>query len=184
MLKDGGELILVAVFHHLIFDGFSSLVFKQHLFDLLEGKPLELDDAFIKSSVYDEEIVETQSYDEAEIFYESMLSEADEVNPFLTDIGDNESGVYSFDLSVNKTDIGDFLKFNAITENILFTGVFAYTLSRFTGDNTVLFNVLDNGRDTLGIYESIGMFVNTLPLMVNCDNKRVTSFMSDVKVDV
>ena len=184
LLKDGGELILVAVFHHLIFDGFSSLVFKQHLFDLLEGKPLELDDAFIKSSVYDEEIVETQSYDEAEIFYESMLSEADEVNPFLTDIGDNESGVYSFDLSVNKTDIGDFLKFNAITENILFTGVFAYTLSRFTGDNTVLFNVLDNGRDTLGIYESIGMFVNTLPLMVNCDNKRVTSFMSDVKVDV
>ena len=68
-----------------------------------------------------------------------------------------------------------------VSENILFTGVFAYTLSRFTGDNKVLFNVLDNGRDKLGNYESIGMFVNTLPLLVDCSDKDPASFMDDIR---
>ena len=40
---------------------------------------------------------------------------------------------------------------------------------------------MDNGRDNLSNYESIGMFVNTLPLLVDCGNKDVASFMCDVR---
>ena len=75
LLVDEGndeDWILFGVFHHLIFDGFSSIVFKQHLFDLLEGKVLKLDDGIVKSRVYDEEIVKTNEYSDAEAFYESI----------------------------------------------------------------------------------------------------------------
>ena len=96
-------------------------------------------------------------------------------------MGDNEAGSYSLNLDVSNSDIDVLLKSYDISENIWFTGVFAYTLSRFTGDNQVLFNVLNNGRDNLSNYESIGMFVNTLPLLVDCNNKDVSSFMGDVK---
>ena len=96
-------------------------------------------------------------------------------------MGDNEAGSYSLNLDVSNSDIDVLLKSYDISENILFTGVFAYTLSRFAGDNQVLFNVLNNGRDNLSNYESIGMFVNTLPLLVDCNNKDVSSFMGDVK---
>ena len=165
----------------MIFDGFSSLVFKQHLFDLLEGKVLKLDEGIVKSSVYNEEIVKTQEYSDAEAFYESMLCEAADVSSFLSDVGDNEAGFYSFDLSMDKSDIDVLLKSLGVSENILFTGVFAYTLSRFTGDNKVLFNVLDNGRDKLSNYESIGMYVNTLPLLVDCSDKDLASFIEDIR---
>ena len=173
--------VLVCVFHHLIFDGFSSLVFKQHLFDLLEGKVLKLDDGFVKSSVYHEEIIKTKEYSTAEAFYEDMLCDVGDVSSLLSDVGDNEAGVYSFNLDVGKSDVDVFLKSYGVSENILFTGVFAYTLSRFTGDNKVLFNVLDNGRDNLSNYESIGMFVNTLPLIVDCCDNDVASFIGDVR---
>ena len=180
--KDDEEgFVLVSVFHHLIFDGFSSLVFKQHLFDLLEGKVLKLDEGIVKSSVYNEEIVKTQEYSDAEAFYESMLCEAADVSSFLSDVGDNEAGFHSCDLGVGKSDVDILLKSYGISENILFTGVFAYTLSRFTGDNKVLFNILDNGRDNLSNYESIGMFVNTLPLLIDCSDKDPVSFMDDVR---
>ncbi|WP_461463716.1 AMP-binding protein, partial [Methanobrevibacter sp.] len=173
--------VLVSVFHHLIFDGFSSLVFKEHLFDLLEGKELEFDDGFVKSSVYSEEIIKTSEYSDAEVFYEDMLCDVGDVSSLLSDVGDNEAGVYSFNLDVGKSDVGVLLRSFGVSENILFTGVFAYTLSRFTGDNKVLFNVLDNGRDNLSNYESIGMFVNTLPLLVDCGNNDVSSFMVGVR---
>ena len=180
--KDDEEgFVLVCVFHHLIFDGFSSLVFKQHLFDLLEGKVLKLDEGIVKSSVYNQEIVKTQEYSDAEAFYESMLCEVADVSSFLSDVGDNKAGFHSCDLVVGKSDVDILLKSYSVSENILFTGVFAYTLSRFTGDNKVLFNILDNGRDNLSNYESIGMFVNTLPLLIDCSDKDPVSFMDDVR---
>ena len=59
----------------------------------------------------------------------------------------------------------------------MFTGVFAYTLSRFVGSDKVLFNLIDNGRDRFQNYDAIGMYVNTLPLLVDCKNQSVSSFM-------
>ena len=70
-----------------------------------------------------------------------------------------------------------FLKRHDISENILFSSVFAYTLSRFVGSEKVLFNIIDNGRDRFQNYDSIGMFVNTLPLLVDCTNQNVDSFL-------
>ena len=181
LVKNGDNIVLFAVFHHLIFDGFSSLVFRKHLFDLLNGEILNTDVEFIKSSIYDEEIIKHPKYEEAEIFYENMLYEVDDVSPLLSSVKNNKAGFYYFDLSINENNIKDFLKSNNITENILFISGFAYTLSRFTGDSQALFNILDNGRDILNNYESIGMFVNTLPLLVDCFDEEITSFISEVR---
>ncbi|WP_296849053.1 AMP-binding protein, partial [uncultured Methanobrevibacter sp.] len=181
LVENEDNFVLFAVFHHLIFDGFSSIVFRKHLFDLLNGEILNTDVEFIKSSIYDEEIIKNPKYKEAEIFYETMLYEVDEVSPLLSSVKNNKAGFYYFDLSINENNIKNFLKSNNITENILFISAFAYTLSRFTGDSQALFNILDNGRDILNNYESIGMFVNTLPLLVDCFDKEITSFISEVK---
>lgn len=174
------ERALVAVFHHLIFDGVSSLVFKQHLFDLLEYKSLDCDVGFIKSSIYDEEIAKTEDYDDAEAFYESMLCDVDDTASLLSCVEYNQAKDVSFVLFTTKNDISDFLKVNAISENVLFTGAFAYTLSRFVGDDKALFNIVENGRDKYNIFNSIGMFANTLSLLVDCKNQDIVSFIKQV----
>ena len=51
------------------------------------------------------------------------------------------------------------------------------------GDENVFFNIVENGRDRFNNFNSIGMFVNTFPLLVNCKNQKIDSFidyMSDV----
>ena len=41
----------------------------------------------------------------------------------------------------------------------------------------VSFNIIENGRDRFRNYDSIGMFVNTLPLLVDCKNQDISSFV-------
>ena len=49
-------------------------------------------------------------------------------------------------------------------------------MSRFVGSDKVLFNLIDNGRDRFNNYDAVGMYVNTLPLLVDCKNQDVSSF--------
>ena len=63
---------------------------------------------------------------------------------------------------------------------VFFSSVFAYTLSRFVGSEKVLFNIVENGRDRFNNYDSVGMFVNTLPLLIDCKNQNIDSFMDYV----
>ena len=178
VFQNDGQTNILSVFHHLIFDGTSMLVFRKHLFKLLEGEYLDVDTFFLKSSAYGEKISQSDKYTEAENFYSSMLENVDDILS-LTDVGSDETdNSYTIELTTVKEDIGNFLYDNSITENILFTGVFAYSLSRFTGDNNVLFNIIESGR--LSNYNSIGMFVNVLPIVLDCNDEDINIFLSKV----
>ena len=184
IVEDGDGYDLFAVFHHLIFDGFSVLVFEPDLFDILNGKSLDMDDSFLKVSAFSNQITETDDFDEAALFYKSMLADVDESAVLLSNVSPDGPGDYNIDLNA---DVSKFLEKYNVSENVLFTGVFAYTLSRFVGDDNVFFNIVENGRDRFKNFNSIGMFVNTLPIMVDCKNRDVGSFlnhMSDVIYNV
>ena len=171
---------LFAVFHHLIFDGLSASVLEHDLFEILNGKTIDVDDSFLIVSAFDSQISEKDEFDEASLFYESMLADIDEAGVLLESIDADGPGNYSIDLEADITDLLD--KYEA-SENVLFTSVFAYTLSRFMGDDKVSFNIVENGRDRFNNFNSIGMFVNTLPLLVECKDQQISSFidyMSDI----
>ncbi|WP_295622650.1 condensation domain-containing protein, partial [uncultured Methanobrevibacter sp.] len=124
-------------------------------------------------------IQKTKEYTKAENFYETMLADCDEAEPLLNSPLADGPDTYSLDLNFNHESYKTFLNENGISENVLFTGVFAYTLSRFVGNNKALFNIIDNGRDRFDNYNAIGMFVNTLPLLVDCKNQNIRSFMDN-----
>ena len=171
------ECILFGAFHHLIFDGLSSSVFKKDLFDILNGVDIDVDDSFLKVSSFNNQIINNDEFNDAALFYESLLVDVDDVGVLLDSVCADGPGYYNIDLGV---DVGGFLDNLGVSENVLFTGVFAYTLSRFVGSDRVFFNIVDNGRDRFNNFDSVGMFVNTLPLVVDCKNRSVSSFMDDV----
>ena len=88
------------------------------------------------------------------------------------------------DLYIDKNMLNSFLVKHNISENVFFTSIFAYTLSRFVGNDKVLFNIVENGRDRFGNYDAIGMFVNTLPLLIDCKNQDISSFVEYVSAVV
>ncbi|WP_458405069.1 amino acid adenylation domain-containing protein [Methanobrevibacter sp.] len=180
ILKNDDMYNLFAVFHHLIFDGLSASVFEHDLFNVLNHKFVDLDDSFLKVSALNTQMSEIDEFDNAALFYESMLADIDESGVLLDSVCPDGPGIYNMDLGI---DIDEFLNSHEISENVLFTSVFAYTLSRFMGDDKVFFNIVENGRDRLNNFNSIGMFVNTLPLLVECKDQKISSFieyMSDM----
>ncbi|MBR0372315.1 MAG: D-alanine--poly(phosphoribitol) ligase subunit DltA [Methanobrevibacter sp.] len=174
ILKNDETYNLFAVFHHLIFDGLSSSVFEHDLFNVLNHKFIELDDMFLKVPAFNEQISELDEFKLAGSFYESLLADADDMGILLASVNPDGPGSHKIDLDVG---IGEFLEENDVSENVLFTSVFAYTLSRFVGNDKVFFNIIDNGRDRLNNFNSIGMYVNTLPLVVDCKNRDINSFL-------
>ena len=184
IVKAEKDLFLMAVFHHIIFDGMSKNIFVNDLFDILEGKKLAVDDSFLKIIALNETRIAGGEYDHAEAFYDSLLSDIDVIQPLLEDVNCDSAGCFDFDFDLPEEEINDFFKLNNISENVFFTSVFAYTLSRFTGDIKVLFNIIDHGRNQLKNYNAIGMFVNTLPIVVNCEDKSVSSFIQEFKKNI
>ena len=168
---------LFAVFHHIIFDALSDSIFKQDLQSILDNNTVDLDDSFLKVSAFSQQIVETSTFVEADEFYESMLVDVDEAGELLDSVLSDGPGSVLIDLDLDRDLINSFLDKHNASVNLLFSGAFAYTLSRFVGSEKVLFNIVENGRDRFANYNSIGMFVNTLPLLIDCKNQNIDSFM-------
>ncbi len=177
IVDDDGAYNLFAVFHHIIFDALSDVVFKQDLFRILEGEFIELDDSFLKVSAFSQQIQNSEKFTEAKEFYDIMLADVEETSSLLDDVITDGPGHYSLDLDLDNELLKEFLDKNNLSENVLFTSVFAYTLSRFAGSEKVFFNIVENGRDRFNNLDAIGMFVNTLPVLFDCKNQEISSFM-------
>ena len=112
---------------------------------------------------------------------ESELSNRDkqEEAGLLPLIDEDIESLYFGSFNIDGDYLKDFLQAHAITYNQFFTSVFAYTLSRFAGSTKVLFNLIEDGRGHIDLSDSIGMFVRTLPLLIDCKNQEVSSFLKD-----
>ncbi|WP_296891363.1 amino acid adenylation domain-containing protein, partial [uncultured Methanobrevibacter sp.] len=141
---------------------------------------IDIDDSFLKISAFNQQIQKTKEYSEAKDYYDSILAESDEIGTLLNDIIADGPGMYKCSLDIDLKQFNEFISKNYINENVLFTSVFAYTLSRFTGNDKILFNIIENGRDRFNNFESIGMFVNTLPILADCKNQSVTTFINSM----
>ena len=168
---------LFAVFHHLIFDALSESVFKKDMETVLDGGNVDVDDSFLKVSAFSQQIQSTDDYRGAEEFFSSMLADNDDAGLLLDSVLPDGPGYSRINLDTDYNKLNSFLQNHNVSENILFSGVFAYALSRFTGSEKALFNILENGRDRFSNYDSVGMFVNTLPVLVDCKNRDIHSFM-------
>ncbi|WP_295723047.1 condensation domain-containing protein [uncultured Methanobrevibacter sp.] len=166
--------------HQLIFDYNSLDIIFDTLLSLLEGEDINLvDDGVLRQFSLEDFLIDSEYKNNALKFYEPILSDYDNVSDLLPSIKNEKNADFkyltSFDIDSNI--INSFLEHNSISPNNFFASVFAYTLSRFVGNDKVFFNIVENGRDRFNNFDSIGMFVNTLPLLVNCKNQNISSFM-------
>lgn len=116
-------------------------------------------------------------------FFEEILADRDDAGE-LVDLSDDSSDFEFIDtFDIDQEYLDSFLQNNSITYNQFFSSVFAYTLSRFAGSEKVLFNLVENGRGHIDLSQSVGMFVRTLPVLLDCSNQDISSFL-DVSSNV
>ena len=177
--RDIDSTILCVDFHHLIFDGVSMNVFLDSLLAVLKGNDIDYVDHGMLRETSLEEAIRASGMDEAEAFYDHMLADREEVYPLLPSVdGEKEAFEYIHTFDIGKKGLDTFLRKHSITRNQFFTGVFAYTLSRFSGSEKVLFNIIEDGRGHMDLSGSIGMYVKTLPVLMDCRNQDTEDFLS------
>ena len=172
------ENSLCVDFHHMIFDGTSLNILLNRLISILSGQEADFTDYGLLRQISFEENIDSDYMDGAHEFFSLMLADVDEVHDLLPSVNDDNDEfefIDSFDIDFD--DLNSFLQSHNLTHNQFFSSVFAYTLSRFTGSDKILFNIIEDGRGHIDLSDSVGMFVKTLPVLIDCSNNDVNSFL-------
>lgn len=166
-----GFLTLYIDLHHLIFDGYSINVIIQNLYAIMgDDRELEVDDGILRQISFEKDLLDTNYSNEALTFFDEMLVDSEGISELLPSVNSKGSGEVISYLDVDNVKLRNFLQTHSITYNQFFSSVFAYILSRFTGSSKVLFNLIEDGRGHGDFSNSVGMFVRTLPLIIDCKN--------------
>ena len=172
------ELVLLADMHHLVSDGASVDLFISQLCSALDGSPAEKEDYTYYDFVRDEEITP-----ETESFFEQQMAEVEEPTQLIPDVF--EQHLPHIQKSVaTPTDIHavkEFAQRNGITPAAVYLGACFITFSRFVCEDLVSIVTVSNGRSNIKVWNTMGMFVNTLPLVTTLDkNEKTADFLQHV----
>ncbi|WP_405296275.1 AMP-binding protein, partial [Methanobrevibacter sp.] len=172
------ENSLCADFHHMIFDGTSLKILLNRLISILSGEETDFTDYGLLRQISFEENIDSDYMDGAHEFFSLMLADVEEIHDLLPSVNDDNDEfefIDSFDIDFE--DLNSFLQSHKLTHNQFFASVFAYTLSRFTSSDKILFNIIEDGRGHIDLSDSVGMFVKTLPVLIDCSNNDANSFL-------
>lgn len=180
--------------HHIISDGWSSpVLFGEYLENyktLSEGKILVNTEA---KDNYKDFISYISAKNNSEIgrYWKQQLSEL--TTPSLLPFSDSSKnlnktfGNTSMVLSKGKEyvlELEGFAKKNRLTVNTIIQGIWAYLLSQYTNNETVVFGTVISGRPTeiKDIEQRIGLYINTIPLCTTVKpTTEIVSWFTDIQ---
>ncbi len=155
--------------HHIIFDGLSFEAFREDLSKAYAGQTLapEAVDGFDIAKA-EAELRLTDAYTEARDWYAREFAEAAEVSPLPPrDVyGDDTRGFIKInhEIDVDAAAVEEASRRAGVRPSMLFTAAFGFTLSKFTGDDQVVYSTVYHGRPDKNTRHSIDMMVKTLPV--------------------
>lgn len=157
--------------HQMIFDWTSIKVFLDEISIFYRGEePKQEEISIMDVAVYEKMVKDTTEYQAAREYFRNRLAGVKTGEGLTADYRKEASGVKS---GVVRTVLSDaffcmtaeqFAKKEGISVPVLFFGAFAYALGRYEGRNRSLFCMVDNGRHTPRMTESVGMFARVLPM--------------------
>ncbi len=177
--------------HHALWDGWSLPVIVQEVLQSyqagLEGWRLSLPEA----RPYRDYIawLGRQDRQAAESFWREQLSGLSSATPLGVKraIKDAEPGVEQVDFPLDVSLSGrlrQFARRHRLTLNTLLQGAWALLLSRYSGQEEVVFGATTSGRpaELAGVEGMVGLFINTLPVRVRvAGDSRVGDWLSQLQ---
>lgn len=138
--------------HHIISDGFSTILFLKDLAKLYEGKNVEIEKyTGFDLALEESEIEKTNLYNEAEDYFENRMCDFEGETGLTPDINgkENDGLLKEKSFNLNKNTVETFCKNNSITPNIFFMGVLLFSLSKYSYNKDILISSISNGRSKI-----------------------------------
>lgn len=183
--KDG-EIICHLLFdiHHLIFDGTSADLFIRQLCKAIESDTVDRETYSSLDFAADQiDYEKTEAFKKAQKFFAEKLKNCEGATEIPADVknkgakGKVRETMIPFNLSALAEDCKAF----DITPAHLFFAATAYVVSRYSNTRDVFMTTVSSGRSNLKIADTMGMFVNTLPLAISIDDLSVREFLETAR---
>ncbi|ORX65070.1 acetyl-CoA synthetase-like protein, partial [Anaeromyces robustus] len=182
------EVLLIDI-HHIIGDGSTLTIIKNELNKYYND--MELDELEIQFSDYAIDLNEKKvngSYEHQIEFYKKIFNKDYEVlnlpkkNKIINEEETDLSRVKSFEKVIDEAtskSINQFAKTNGISKTALFISIYGYVLSKYSGQDVIYTSIISANRNNHYVENMVGMFVSTLPILLNFDNE--VSFFDFIK---
>ncbi|MEM7555731.1 MAG: amino acid adenylation domain-containing protein [Cyanobacteria bacterium P01_A01_bin.84] len=182
------EYYFVWSHHHILMDGWCNGILLKEVFSFYQANIEGNEDeekkylSLTPPRPYRDYIewIQQQDIAVAQSFWQDKLKDFTAPTPLIHDSHtlqsqqslDNQKQVNQKELklSVNLTSkLQNFAKQNRLTLNTITQGIWSILLSRYSGENDIVFGATISGRppDLPGVESIIGLFINTLPVRVN-----------------
>ena len=166
--------------HHLLCDGASCNIIIQEIANRLSGKsvPAESCDYF-RFVDRQQQFESGAEFDDYTRFFAGVLGDFEENASIAPDISTNRAGV-SKTVACPLTDKCRPQAFtgDGVTDAHFWFSATAYALARYTNMNDVFIATVSSGRQNLDITDTVGMFVNTLPVAAHLKEQSVKEFVN------
>ncbi|MBQ7641912.1 MAG: amino acid adenylation domain-containing protein [Acholeplasmatales bacterium] len=155
--------------HHIIFDGESLDVLLNDINKSYLGEEISKETYTEYEYALDEvELREGDSLKVAKEYYGNLLDGKDTDSILVNDVSLTGIGkkIINFNtkIDINRVDI--FIKDNKTTINSLWIASIGYALAKYLSREDAIFTTVYNGRNDTRIHQDVGMFVHTLPIVV------------------
>lgn len=165
-------LNLLMDIHHLIADGSSLDLFFSQLCRALDGKEIEKE-----QYTYYDYAAEEKITPEAEAFFAGRMAQMEDATRLIPDVYGEDLPHTEKSTSVH-TDFAAVKAFahrQGLTPAAVYLAATYITYGRYVCEDTVAIATISNGRSNLKISGTMGMFVNTLPLVTRLDHSEKTA---------
>lgn len=175
-------------FHHIVFDGASSVIFAREFAAIYGGMELpELEIQYKDYAAWYNELVKSGAMKKQEEYWRNTFIDGVPVLGIRPDLnrpvnqtfkGDNISFKLTEEISY-KIDL--FCRTHNVTAYMFFLAVINILLSKYSGQEDIVIGTVVEGRNHLQFYNLIGMFVNTIVMRNKpVSGKTFVEFLNDV----
>ncbi|WP_413565385.1 amino acid adenylation domain-containing protein [Bacillus sp. 3P20] len=187
---DNGKHLLFLDMHHIICDGVSIDILLNEFSSLYADEKAELPVVQVQYKDY-AVWKQKQDYSQSNNHWESILDGQLPVLNLPTDFSRPKVQQFEGDyisISINR-EVGrgllEKLQEQEMTPYVLFLGLYQILLHRYSGQNDILTGTPVSGRGQMGLENTIGLLMNTLPIRtVTTPQMSITSFLEQVKNQV
>ena len=170
ILKSAEGNALFMDIHHIVFDGTSVRLFVDQVSRAYAGEAVGAE-TFSACDYAREEAARlgTKEYEEAKAYYQQTFEGLDADSSFFPDRNDREPRAkeVAYPLAyVDYDQLRELATRCGVKLSTVMNGAFAYVLSRYAGNEQVLFSTIYHGRDER-TEDAIGMFVKTYPVFAD-----------------
>ena len=175
-----GALHLLADLHHLVADGASIDLLQRQLCQALDGAALPRE-----AHTYYDYVAAEKIAPEAEAYFDERMAGVENATQLIPDVFEPlPHAERKVSVPTDFAGVKAFAQSAGVTPAAVYLAATYIAYSRYVCEDAVAIATISNGRGNLKFSDTMGMFVNTLPLAITLDNaETVSSFLGRVSED-